>query len=162
MSDLAALGGVIAHWAPAGRDVRPGTWQAQAVPTPDAIDEALAAGRRDDAAALVRHLVVEAQEIHDLWTDWAREIPPLLGARARRGRRRALGSGSWLEFTAAAEAFARACEVDRVHSGGVEGLLDVWRGAHDRHLARRRRPRRRRRTRSRRSVPRRPVAASAA
>jgi hypothetical protein len=133
VSDLAALGGVVAHWAPAGRRVRPGTWQEQAVPTPDAIDAALAAGRRDDAAALVRHLVVEAQEIHDLWSDWAREIPLFLGAEldvagAERAER------EWLQFTAAAESFAGACEEDRVPPAGVEGLLDVWRTAHDRHL----------------------------
>ncbi len=133
MSDLAGLPGVVAHWAPAGRAVRPGTWQEQAVPTADAIDAALADGRRDDAAALARHLVVEAQEIHDLWSDWAREISLFLGAEpdavaAERAER------EWLEFAAATEVFARECEDDRVPQAGVEGLLDVWRAAHDRHL----------------------------
>jgi hypothetical protein len=67
--------GELAAWAPAGRDVRPGTWAQQAIPTPDAIEEAVADGRLGDAARLARHLVVEAQEIHDLYTAWARDIP---------------------------------------------------------------------------------------
>ena len=115
--------GELARWAPLGRDVRTGTWAEQAEPTPDRIERALAEGRREDAAALARHLVVEAQEIHDLYADWAARLPALAGVPARD---LAPFEAGWQAFVAACERFAEAPDLD--------ALLARWHDAHDRGL----------------------------
>jgi hypothetical protein len=138
--------GELAVWAPAGREVRPGTWAQQAVPTPDAIEEAIAAGRPGDAARLARHLVVEAQEIHDLYSAWACEIPRELerngvpSGDVDRERRRlvALTEASdperdWAAFCHAAESFAASCDAGAPSLAALEHALQTWREAHDRH-----------------------------
>jgi hypothetical protein len=147
--DLIALrrDGVLATWAPGGRAVRPGTWAEQARPTPDAIEEAVADGRLVDAARLARHLVVEAQEIHDLYTAWTREIPAELQRRgvaapeiARERRRLAALTGAvdpeadWAAFRNSTESFAAGCEADAPVIAALEDALATWRAAHDRHL----------------------------
>src|SRR5215208_7042250 len=114
--------GALARWAPAGRAVRPGTWAEQARPTPDAIEEAVADGRLVDAARLARHLVVEAQEIHDLYTAWTREIP---------GERRRLAAltgavdteADWAAFRNSTESFAAGCEADAPVIAALEDAL---------------------------------------
>lgn len=115
--------GEIAHWEPVGRGVRTGTWLEQAEPTPDRIERALAEGRPDDAAALARHLVVEAQEIHDLYTEWSRRLPELIG---REPADQEPFERDWLAFREACDRFATDWDLDR--------LLELWAGAHDRHL----------------------------
>ena len=65
-------------WAPVGRAVRGGSWAQQAEPTLGRIAFATRVGRSADAAALVRHLVVEAAEIHELYTTWCIAIPGIL------------------------------------------------------------------------------------
>jgi hypothetical protein len=115
--------GELAHWEPVGRAVRTGTWQEQAEPTPARIELALAEGRYDDASALARHLVVEAQEIHDLYMEWMRRIPELIG---RESADPAPFEQDWLAFRAACDRF----ESER----DLEHLLELWARAHDRHL----------------------------
>ena len=121
---LTGLEGALAHWAPVGRAVRPGTWQEQAVPTPDAIEAAVADGRLADAAALARHLVVEAEEIHELYSAWCLQLAgePVAGA-----------DREWADFGAAVEAFAAGCEAGSPDPGALEHALETWRVAHDRH-----------------------------
>jgi hypothetical protein len=116
--------GELAHWPPLGREVRTGTWSEQAEPTPDRIARALAEGRSADAAALARHLVVEAQEIHDLYADWAARLPALAGVPAADAT--AFEDG-WDAFRAACEGFAGDPD--------LEAVLALWHDAHDRGLA---------------------------
>jgi hypothetical protein len=138
--------GELATWALAGREVRPGTWVEQARPTPDAIEEAVADGRFADAARLARHLVVEAQEIHDLYTAWRSEIPAELqrrGASApeieREHRRLVASTGAvdpeadWAAFRRAVEAFAAGCERQAPSMTELGDALATWRVGHDRH-----------------------------
>jgi hypothetical protein len=115
--------GELAYWPPAGRAVRTGTWEEQAEPTPDRIERALAEGRDDDAAALARHLVVEAQEIHDLFTEWTRRIPELIGCERVDPEP---FEREWQSFCDACDRFGDERDLDR--------LLRLWSSAHDRHL----------------------------
>jgi hypothetical protein len=104
--------------------VRTGSWAEQAETTPDRIERALADGRRDDAAALARHLVVEAQEIHDLYAEWAARLPELAGVEPRD---LAPFEAGWNAFCTAAERFGDAPDLD--------ALLARWHDAHDAGLA---------------------------
>jgi hypothetical protein len=101
-----------------------------------------------DAAALGRHLVTEAQEIHDLYTEWSAGVPRIL---VRRGvapehvagaAEQAVGetgaedpAADWRVFLDAVEVFA---EASRRRDGEDElrltAALEAWRSAHDRHL----------------------------
>lgn len=131
--------GEVVHWAPAGHAVRPGDWAQQAEPTPDRIDEALSEGRLGDAVALARHMVTEAQEIHDLYTSWGTAVPKIL---TRRGARPAKVPAAvdtecdWGRFLVAVETFVDECEMGAPpnHRGRLRAVLDAWREAHDRHL----------------------------
>jgi hypothetical protein len=137
--------GELVDWKPAGRVVRPGSWDEQAQPTPDRIDAAVREQRLGDAAGLSRHLVTEAQEIHDLYTQWATAIPQILlrlgvapdevanaAKRVVRSSGAADPAADWANFAAVAEAFAAGCE--RAQPGDLATVLEVWRGGHDRHL----------------------------
>ena len=115
--------GELALWAPVGREVRTGSWQEQAEPTADRIEAARREGRHRDAAALARHLVVEAQEIHDLYTEWARRIPEITGLSASDPEP---FEAEWSAFEAACAAFGESTDLD--------ALLEQWADAHDRHL----------------------------
>ena len=115
--------GELAAWEPAGREVRTGTWREQAEPTPDRIEAARREGRHADAAALARHLVVEAQEIHDLYGEWTRRIPEIAGLAAADP---APFERDWRAFADACSAFAESTNLDE--------LLGLWEVAHDRHL----------------------------
>jgi hypothetical protein len=103
--------------------VRTGTWLEQAEPTPERIQRALAEGREADVAALARHLVVEAQEIHDLYTEWTRRIPEMIGAEPVNSTP---FDHEWQQFVDACDRFAEERDLDQ--------LLDLWASAHDRHL----------------------------
>jgi hypothetical protein len=116
--------GEVAFWEPLGRDVRTGTLAEQAEPTPDRIERALADGRGADAAALARHLVVEAQEIHDLYADWAARLPAIAGVAAPD---LAPFEAGWQAFVAACDRFADEPDLD--------ALLARWHDAHDLGLA---------------------------
>src|SRR5205085_1604688 len=99
-------------------------------------------------AALARHLVVEAQEIHDLYSQWSDGVPRILVARGVPEERiadaveqavRETGTedpeGEWTNFTAAVRAFADGCELsDDRHEERLLAAVDAWRVAHDRHL----------------------------
>jgi hypothetical protein len=127
--------------------VRSGTWSQQAEPTPDRIRAALSDRRPDDAAALGRHLVVEAQEIHDLYTEWSTAIPRILAGRGlsaavlAAAARRAVHetgagdpAGDWRRFVDRVNVFADACRLaDGPHEQRLAAALDAWRSAHDRH-----------------------------
>jgi hypothetical protein len=141
--------GEVVGWPPAGRRVRPGDWLEQAEPTPERIRAALGEGRWEDAAGLGQHLVVEAQEIHDLYTEWAEAVPRILIARGvpaqqvRAGVERAIREtgaadpgGDWRRFGEAVGAFADGCrhDGDAQHEQRLQEALDAWRGGHDRHL----------------------------
>jgi hypothetical protein len=141
--------GEVVDWAPAGRGVRPGSWLEQAQPTPERIRAAVNEGRFSDAAALGRHLVAEAQEIHDLYTEWAEAVPRLLVARGVGGDRVASASEratretgavdpgeEWREFLAAVGAFVEGCQAgsETQSQQRLQSALDAWRTAHDRHL----------------------------
>lgn len=141
--------GEVVDWAPAGRGVRPGSWLEQAEPTPERIRAALNEGRFGDAAALGCHLVVEAQEIHDLYTEWAEALPRLLVARGVGADRVASASeravretgavdpaGEWGGFLDAVRAFVDGCQAggDTGREQRLQAALDAWRTAHDRHL----------------------------
>ena len=145
--ELAALRaeGELAHWRAVGRAVRPGTWGEQAVATPDLIERALKEGRREDAAALARHLVVEAQEIHDLYTAWSAEIPQILAregvpaAALEEERRRLVAltgatdpEADWDAFRREVERFAASCR-GKPSRAALADALATWRTAHDRH-----------------------------
>jgi hypothetical protein len=139
--------GELARWSAAGRAVRTGSWSEQATPTLDRIEAALGDGRLDDAAALGRHLVVEAREIHELYTEWSEAVPEILAGRgvpadrlegAAAGIVRSVGAfdpdDDWALFRAAVEDFATGCErsaVDRAERLTV--AVAAWRTAHDRH-----------------------------
>jgi hypothetical protein len=131
--------GELVTWAPAGREVRPGTWAQQARPTPDVIEEAVANGRLGDAARLARHLVVEAQEIHDLYTAWAGEIPAELERRGVAATQLEGSTGAfdpeaeWAAFRRAIEAFAQGCDAGAPSVAALDEALETWRAAHDRH-----------------------------
>lgn len=138
--------GELAFWSPAGRLVRPGTWAEQAQPTPDAIENALGERRLADAAALARHLVAEAQEIHDLYMQWTAAIPreleragvPEDELESTRQRLVALSgardpAGDWQRFADATEAFAASCEAEEPSQALLDEALATWRSAHDSH-----------------------------
>jgi hypothetical protein len=134
-------------WPALGRAARGGRWARQAEPTLDRIELALAEARRDDAAALVRHLVVEATEIHELYTEWCATIPRILtrhGVTPERSAQLAAeiegraeqddhGAG-WQRFVAAAEACAAAIEAGDGNAPSVRAALDLWLACHDSHL----------------------------
>jgi hypothetical protein len=103
--------------------VRTGSWADQAEATPDRIEAAVREGRGADAEALVRHLPVEAEEIHELYTDWSRRIPELTGVPARDPEPHAQG---W-------EAFVERCARWRA-GDDLEPVLAAWATAHDAHL----------------------------
>lgn len=138
--------GELARWDALGRAVRPGTWAEQAVPTLDRIDRALAEQRLDDAAGLAAHLVVEAEEIHELYTAWSEEIPRIL-ARAevprdeldREGARLVQATGAldpehdWEEFGRRIDAFAQACRRGEPAPPALAGAVAAWAAGHDRH-----------------------------
>jgi hypothetical protein len=127
--------GELALWDPAGRHVRTGTWSEQAEPTLDRIAGALATDRREDAAALVRHLLVEAQEIHDLYTEWVVAIPGILEREGFEVDVQGVDAeAEWRELGAAAEELAVRCEEGLAAEHEVDELADSWRAAHDRHL----------------------------
>lgn len=140
--------GELAEWASASRGVRPGTWLEQAEPTPERIRVALREGRFSDAAALGRHLVTEAQEIHDLYTEWAAAVPRILARRGIPPERLAEAAeaavrdteagdpdAGWIAFQDAVDGFARGCE----RRGGdleqqLSAAIETWRIGHDGHL----------------------------
>ena len=115
--------GELAEWPPIGRRVRTGTWHEQSEPTADRIEAARREGRHGDAAALAAHLVVEAQEIHELFTEWARRIPEIAGLPACDPEPFA---AEWTAFAGACAAFDESTDLD--------ALLEAWAEAHDRHL----------------------------
>lgn len=126
--------GELAFWEAVGRPVRTGTWTEQAEPTPDRIATAISEGRPADAAALARHLVVEAQELHDLYTAWCGAIPRIL---AREGHPVELGTAvdqgaGWQRFRAAANELAERSEAGEAGEADVEALVALWREEHDR------------------------------
>lgn len=145
LASLAATG-VLAHWEPAGREVRTGTWAELGTSTVALVRAALGAGRQDDAARLGRYLVVEAEEIHELYSEWSAALPRLL---ARRGHAEGAlehelslqatayqqpePEREWEQFAAAVEAFAGACERGAATLAELECAVDLWRRAHDRH-----------------------------
>ena len=113
----------LVDWPVLGRPVRPGTWAEQAEATPDRIERAVAEGRGDEAMALVRHLPVEAEEIHDLYTAWSARIAELLG---REPPDPAPHAAAWAAFVAACDAWRP--------EDPLQPVLDAWRSAHDAHL----------------------------
>ena len=139
--------GEVVEWAPAGHAVRPGAWAEQAQPTPDRIEAALRDGRLNDAEVLGRHLITEAQEIHELYTAWAAAIPEILIQRgiaaevvAEARERLSDDTGScdphadWQRFLDAIEAFAVGCAGGEAsHGGRLAAALEAWRAAHDHH-----------------------------
>jgi hypothetical protein len=127
--------GELAFWEPTARQVRTGTWGEQAEPTLDRIAEALTAGRREDAAALVRHLLVEAQEIHDLYSEWVATLPGILEREGFEVDVPGVDTeAEWRQFGAAVEELAVRCERGDAAEHEVDELADLWRAAHDRHL----------------------------
>lgn len=142
----AADRGPLLEWAPAGHAVRGGAWREQAVPTPDLIESALAEGRRQQAAELGRHLVVEAQEIHELYTDWSRALPEILAregvpeewlAQCSQRLMELTGAedpaGDWERFVGLVDRFADGCTEQAGHAERLSQALEAWRQAHDRH-----------------------------
>jgi hypothetical protein len=134
-------------WGPLGRAARGGSWARQAEPTIDRIEQALADGRGDDAAALVRHLVVEATEIHELYSEWCAAIPRILAregvapervaalaaeAESRAGQ--ADHEAGWQRFVAAADACATGILRDPDTAPAVGAVVDAWLTGHDAHL----------------------------
>jgi hypothetical protein len=115
--------GELADWAPLGRPVRTGTWAEQAEPTPARVAAAVAAGRDDEARALVRHLPVEAEEIHDLYTAWSARLAELVGIDDADP---AGHEAAWQAWRAACYAWAPPAP--------LEPVLAQWHAAHDRHL----------------------------
>jgi hypothetical protein len=139
--------GEVVEWAPAGHAVRPGAWAEQAQPTLDRIEAALREGRLDDAATLGRHLITEAQEIHELYTEWSAAMPEILlrrgvpadvvsGARTRLAACTGASDpdGDWRRFLDAVEGFAASCAgAEPGHKERLAAALESWRAAHDRH-----------------------------
>ncbi len=97
------------------------SWAELAIPTTNRIERALEDGRMDDARAFARIMVTDAQEIHDLYTEWSLRIPELIGEAPAADD----FGAEWDAFVAAAHDFY----------GDLAALIDRWRRAHDRHLA---------------------------
>lgn len=114
--------GELADWEPIGRPVRTGTWAQQAEPTPDRIEQAIAEGRGADAAALIRHLPVEASEIDELYDRW---VEALGGTPV----------SDFARFAEDVEALADRAATGRATTAAVEALCARWRADHDRRLA---------------------------
>jgi hypothetical protein len=95
----------------------------RAISTPDRIEHARAAGRHDEAAELARQLVLDAEEIHELYTEWSERIPQLLG-------RTPADPGP---FARAWEVYCDGCE-HFDETTDLEALLAGWRASHDAHL----------------------------
>jgi hypothetical protein len=53
-----------------GRAVRQDDWDDLGRATPELIDEAIEAGRDDEAKALAHYTVPEGKALHDLFCDW--------------------------------------------------------------------------------------------
>ncbi len=115
--------GELAFWEPIGRVVRTGSWIEQGSSTPDRIELAVSEGRHDDAMRLVRHLPVEAAEIHDLYTSWLRRLPELVGCVTPDPSPHDV---AWTAWVAACEAWRPGDALDPV--------LEAWSSAHDAHL----------------------------
>jgi len=144
---LTASAAELVVWGPIGRAARAGSWRRQAEPTLDRIDAALGEGRREDAAALVRHLPVEAREIHQLLSDWCARIPEILvregadraaveakGAGLRAGAGAVDFDAAWREFERRAEETADRVRAGEAGSQEVAGVVASWLAGHDPHL----------------------------
>lgn len=138
--------GELVAWPAIGREVRGGSWAQQAETTIDRIDAALREDRREDAAALVRHLVTEATEIHELLSAWTEEIPRILSeqglgeesvttiATTVERESGAVGvdfAAAWKAFEEAAETGAETILAGRGHPELVRATVRVWTDAHD-------------------------------
>ncbi len=134
-------------WSPIGREARGGSWAQQAQTTLDRIDAALADGRRADAGSLVRHLVVEATEIHELLTEWCAAIPAILEregvsaermAELRELTRAAAGdvdtSAAWGRFVIAVAESAEAIITGTAGQEAAQATVAAWLDGHDPHL----------------------------
>lgn len=147
--DLLGSGGELVNWSAAGRPVRGGPWAQQAETTLDRIDGALSEARLDDAADLVVHMVVEATEIHELYTAWCREIPQILlqhgvpaieltqleaDLLALTGAAAISFDDAWEDFGHAAEHGATTIRAGRGSAELVQQIVSLWTEAHDIHL----------------------------
>ena len=137
----------LVFWPPIGREARAGSWARQAETTLERIDGALADGRRADAAALVRHLVVEATEIHELLSEWCAVIPAILGRegispermaeldeRARASAGEVDYTACWHHFVATAAESADAIVAGTAGDEAVKLTVAAWLEGHDSHL----------------------------
>jgi hypothetical protein len=137
----------LAFWPAIGRSARGGSWSRQAETTLQRIEAALADGRRDDAAGLVRHLVVEAAEIHELLSEWCARIPAILrraGVAAERitelDTQARVGAGEvdhdacWRRFVTTASESADAILAGTAGDEAVQATVARWLEGHDSHL----------------------------
>jgi hypothetical protein len=108
---------------------------------------ALAEGRREAAAELVRHLVVEATEIHELLSEWCAAIPAILrraGVASERiielDKDARAGAGGvdhdacWRRFVATAGESAAAILAGTGGDEVVQTTVATWLEGHDSHL----------------------------
>ncbi len=104
---------------------------------------ALNEGRRNDTAALVRHLRTEATETHELFLRWAQQIPAILSRAgadvgdAVPGAPQADSTAfelSWREFVKAIDDAAERALAGSLVVETVESAIHIWVEAHDRQL----------------------------
>lgn len=135
-----------------GHRVRPGDWYERGVSTYRRAEQALAAGRHDEAAELGRYTIEEAREAHELYRDWIDLLRRILvregveepvvddeEARIRANLRLPDGDEfdpdrGWAAYCLAVERFERAChrgEVDEARQWLVQARR-TWQDTHDR------------------------------
>ena len=137
----------LAFWPAIGHHARAGSWSRQAQTSLQRIEMALAEGRREAAAELVRHLVVEATEIHELLSEWCVAIPAILRRAgvaperiieldkdARAGAGGVDHEACWRRFVVTAGESGDAILAGTGGDEVVQATVATWLEGHDSHL----------------------------
>lgn len=126
-----------------GHEVRSDHWPAQGRSSYTLALEALADGRRDDAAALARMTVQEAVEAYELYVLWLDQLPAFLADRGVAGeefiRARTASSttkarlqAGWIEYLGLIDNFETLSSKEISQAAGtLERARSTWREAHD-------------------------------
>lgn len=134
-----------------GKRVRTGDWVDQAVSTVTKIEEAVAAGRLEEAAQLVDYFMEEAKVVYLIYEVWMAGFVEWLGLQgvsdverdveldrlkellALPDGRRFEPAPAWEALGAAAGALAGRVRVG-LGAGGLDQLREDWRRLHDRYV----------------------------
>jgi hypothetical protein len=145
----------VIRYVPAlGRRVREGTWDDQAISGISKMQEAIAAGRWDEAAKLGNYFVDEALVCFQLYRQWVADLmlflrehkvdadvlnkadAQIVGTLVRPDGRPFDRNFMWNEFREGVEAFVAHCHREQGEAAKreLEAFVETWRQLHDRDV----------------------------